>query len=239
MAGLARCARAPSGRAFGAGPDDGRREEASSGERGLESDLERMQRRGADADRERCRIETRKKTTERASKKRERGTWSDMKTRVRQQEFGFTNWGGKRRGAGRKPKGERAGVSHAARPKLAARYPVLVTLRLRAGLPSLRAQEEHERVRSALAASTKEDFRVVEYSAQSNHVHLLVEAADADALARGMTGLAVRVVRGLQRLWRRVGAVLSDRYHARILRTPSEVRTALVYVLQLSLIHIS
>src|SRR5678815_6129866 len=153
-------------------------------------------------------------------------------TRVRQQEFGFANWGGKRRGAGRKPKGERACVSHAARPRLAARYPVLVTLRLRAGLPSLRAHDENERVRSALAASTKEDFRVVEYSAQSNHVHLLVEAADANELARGMTGLAVRLVRGLQRLWRRVGALFSDRYHGRILRTPSEVRTALVYVLQ-------
>ena len=152
--------------------------------------------------------------------------------RVRQREFGFANWGGKRRGAGRKPKGERAGVSHGARAKLAARFPVLVTLRLCAGLPSLRAEAEHERVRSALAASTKEDFHVVEYSAQSNHVHLLVEAASASALARGMIGLAVRLARRLDRLWRRVGAVFSDRYHARVLRTPSEVRTALVYVLQ-------
>jgi hypothetical protein len=43
-----------------------------------------------------------------------------MKKRARQRGFGFTNWGGKRRGAGRKPKGERAGVSHAKRPRLAA-----------------------------------------------------------------------------------------------------------------------
>jgi hypothetical protein len=47
-----------------------------------------------------------------------------------------------------------------------------------------------------------------------------------------MTGLAVRVARGLNRLWRRVGAVLADRFHARVLRTPREVRAALVYVLQ-------
>ena len=51
--------------------------------------------------------------------------------RLRQHEFGFTNWGGKRRGAGRKPKGERALVSHVKRPRLAARYPVLLTLKLR------------------------------------------------------------------------------------------------------------
>ena len=47
-----------------------------------------------------------------------------------------------------------------------------------------------------------------------------------------MTGLAVRVARGLNRLWRRAGAIFSDRFHARILRTPREVRNALVYVIQ-------
>ena len=151
---------------------------------------------------------------------------------MRQKEFGFANWGGKRRGAGRKPKGKRAGVAHVKRAKLARRFPVLVTLRLAAGLRSLRAKAEHEVLCGALAASAKEGFQVVEYSVQSNHLHLMVEAENEGELARGMTGLAVRVARGLNRLWRRVGAVLADRYHARVLRTPSEVRTALVYVLQ-------
>ncbi|HEX8113061.1 MAG TPA: hypothetical protein VF516_35265, partial [Kofleriaceae bacterium] len=38
--------------------------------------------------------------------------------------------GGKRRGAGRPPKGMRAGSSHQQRPYLHARYPVHVTLRV-------------------------------------------------------------------------------------------------------------
>jgi REP element-mobilizing transposase RayT len=156
-----------------------------------------------------------------------------MKTKTRQQEFGFTNWGGKRRGAGRKPKGERAGVSHAKRPRLSVHHPVLVTMRLRAGLPSLRANDTHELVRRALAASSeKESFRVVEYSVQSNHLHMLVEAQHERSLSRGMNALAVRLVRGLNTLWRRIGRVLADRYHARALLTPRAVRTALVYVLQ-------
>ena len=141
-------------------------------------------------------------------------------------------WGGKRRGAGRKPAGERAGVPHAKRPRLAARYPVLVTMRLRAGLASLRADDTHELLRRNFAAAASGDFRVTEYSVQSNHLHALVEAGDERALTRGMTGLAVRVARGLNRLWRRAGAVFSDRFHARILRTPREVRNALVYVVQ-------
>ena len=155
-----------------------------------------------------------------------------MKRKARQREFGFTNWGGKRRGAGRKPKGERAGVSHAKRPKLAARFPVLVTMRLREGLLSLRADDSHALIQAAFAAGSRGDFRVIEYSVQSNHLHFVAESTDVRALARGMTGLAVRVARGLNRLWRRAGQVFADRYHARILATPRAVRTALVYVLQ-------
>src|SRR5205085_9797535 len=42
----------------------------------------------------------------------------------------------------------------------------------------------------------------------------------------------VRVARALNRLWGREGAVIADRYHAHVLRSPREVRAALVYVLQ-------
>ena len=72
-----------------------------------------------------------------------------------QREFGFTNWGGKRRGAGRKPKGRRAGVPHDKRPKLAKSKPVLVTQKVRLDVPSLRHPEAHAVVAGALAASTK------------------------------------------------------------------------------------
>ena len=147
------------------------------------------------------------------------------------------NRGGKRRGAGRKPKGERAGVSHAKRPELRARYPVLVTIRLREGLPSLRYDADHEVVRGALADSARETFQVVHYTLISNHAHMLIEAKDELALSRGMNSLSVRLVRRLKKLWASAGTpvegrVLADRYHARILRTPREVRNALVYLLQ-------
>ena len=154
-----------------------------------------------------------------------------MKRRALQREFGFTNWGGKRRGAGRKPAGERAGASHAKRAKLAARFPVLVTMRLRAGLRNLRADATHTLLGAAFAAGSKETFRVIEFSVQSNHLHLVAESRDERALARGMTGLTTRIARGLNRLWRRQGKVFEDRYHARILTSPRGVRIALIYVL--------
>jgi len=74
-------------------------------------------------------------------------------------------------------------------------------------------------------------FRAVHFSVQGNHIHMVAEAPDARALGRGMKGLAGRIAKGLNRLMARSGAIFADRYHARLLRTPREVRNAIVYVL--------
>jgi len=141
--------------------------------------------------------------------------------------------GGKRDGAGRKPKSERALVTHAKRPKLTSHNPLIVTTRLLPGLPNLRREKTLVTLREVLSkGSDRFGFRLVEFSIQSNHLHFIAEADDARAIARGLQGLLVRVAKALNREWGRRGKVLSDRYHSRILRTPRDVRHALVYVLQ-------
>jgi len=72
----------------------------------------------------------------------------------------------------------------------------------------------------------------VHFSVQSDHLHLIVEAADKEAMSRGVWGLAVRLARAVNRALGRRGSVWGDRYHVRALRTPREVRSALVCVLQ-------
>jgi hypothetical protein len=74
-------------------------------------------------------------------------------------------------------------------------------------------------------------FRLVEYSIQTNHVHLIVEAASAFDLASGMKSLGSRLARAVNRVLRRRGRVLADRFHLHVLRTPREVRSAIAYVL--------
>jgi hypothetical protein len=46
-----------------------------------------------------------------------------------------------------------------------------------------------------------------------------------------MMSLGARIARAVDRVFRRAGPVLADRYHHRVLRTPREVRNALAYVL--------
>jgi len=154
-----------------------------------------------------------------------------MKQRTPQASFTFPNQhGGRRKGAGRKPKGERAGVPHRRRPLLKERFPVHVTLRVRKGVPSLRSRRFVRAFRRSLAeACERGDFRVVHYALLSNHVHLLVEADDRRALASGMKSVGARLARAANRVFERSGAVLDGRFHSVVLRSPLQVRRALRY----------
>ena len=64
-----------------------------------------------------------------------------------------------------------------------------------------------------------------------NHVHLLVEADDKNALSSGMRSFNTRLAQGVNRALRRTGSVVAGRFHSRALKQPPEVRNVLVYVL--------
>lgn len=139
--------------------------------------------------------------------------------------------GGARAGAGR-PRKRDPGVSHGPRPKLPGRYPVHVTVRVRKHVVNLRTWRCFQLICAAFtAACDRFGMRVIALSVQGNHLHLLLEAACAAALARGMKGLEVRLARALNRLMGIKGSVFTERFHVRVLRNPRQVRAALAYIM--------
>ena len=148
-----------------------------------------------------------------------------------QAELDFHGWGGRRAGAGRK-RSKSSGMPHLRRADLAARHPVHATLRAARGCWNLRSRRALRVLEGAFhAGRDRFGFRLVHFSVQGNHLHLLVEADGRESLARGMKGLGVRLARALNRLMNRKGRVFADRYHAHVLKTPREAARALRYVL--------
>jgi putative transposase len=161
-----------------------------------------------------------------------------MSKRPRQLSLDLRTHGGKRRGAGRKPKGEKPLVSHRARPRFHRATPVHVTMKLRPEVPNLRSSRRFKVVRRCFEASRAlHGVRLVEFAVLSNHLHLIVEADDSVALSRGIQGLAVRLARGLNRLLARVGKVFADHFHSHLLSTPTEVARSIRYVLTNAVHH--
>jgi REP element-mobilizing transposase RayT len=155
----------------------------------------------------------------------------------RQGELPFRQWGGKRKGAGRKRKGARPKVAHRPRPKFR-KAALHVTMRVREEVWNLRTR----RCFAALARSFEKGcdrfgVRVVHFSVQGNHIHLIVEAPDPVQLPRAMKGLAVRMARALNKVMNRKGPVFADRYHSHVLTSPREAASAVRYVLDNWIVH--
>ena len=147
------------------------------------------------------------------------------------QQLLFRN-GGRRRGAGRKPTGARAGTTHLSRPTVKASHALHVTLRVASDLTSLRRPAMYKAIRAASSITARRDaFRIVHLSIQRTHLHLLVEANDKRALALGMQGFQISAARQINKLLARHGRVFTDRYHLVVIRSPTQMRHVLSYIL--------
>jgi len=157
-----------------------------------------------------------------------------------------------KRPVGRPPKGWRSSERHKVRPAIKASEPVHVTLRVADDIArkGLRKRGIYKAVREALLVTYRdESCRIVHQSIQDSHLHLLVEADNRTALARGMQAFQISAAKHINAVvsnagdwWerrrmrtkpkRRKGSVFPDRYHEEIIRTPRQVRNALAYVLK-------
>ena len=145
--------------------------------------------------------------------------------------------GGKRKGAGRKPKGRRAGSRHEKRPLIKPQFALHVVMRVVAAVGSMRRRALYKALREAtITAAVRERIRIVHLSIQRTHVHMLVEAENGLALSRGMQGFTISASRHVNTALaigarRRRGAVFADRYHLEVIKSPTQARHALSYVL--------
>src|ERR1700689_2262679 len=156
-----------------------------------------------------------------------------------QRKLSFRTHGGRRKGAGRPPKGPRSSERHKTRPKLLRNDPVHVVARVEPDVGNLRCNAAYHALReaSAMTAARRSTFRIVHFSIQGTHLHLICETTDRMALARGMQGFQIsaarRINKAVSKVQKRVrhGRVFSDRYHAVALKSPKSVRNTVAYVL--------
>jgi len=135
----------------------------------------------------------------------------------------------RRRGRPKKPG---AGLPHLRRPPVSRAHPHHVTVRVRKGTWNLRSQRCFALIVLAFkTAHRRENFRVVHYSVQGNHLHLMVEASDRRAMSNGIRALLISMARHLNILMDKSGPLFTDRFHERALTSPNAVRAALRYVL--------
>ena len=183
-------------------------------------------------------MRSRNKTSVKPARRRPRKRHVQLDLRIKFDKNGQLR-GGKRANAGRHPKGLRAGSPHKARPEIDSDQPQHVTLRVVGDVGSLRRPHMFRAIRAGLEVMRKrvDDCRIVHFSVQGNHIHLLCEADNRMALARGVQGFQISAAKHLnqeiskERGTRRRGQVFADRYHVRAITSVRETRNVLCYVM--------
>jgi REP element-mobilizing transposase RayT len=151
---------------------------------------------------------------------------------MRQVSMKFRTWGGKRKGAGRPAQGPRPSEKHKKRERFGSGRPVHVVLRAAPKIGSLRKKDLYLAIRDAsIAAAKHDDCRIIHFSIQRTHIHLICEPKNAGALARAMKSFAGSAARRINAELGREGAVFPDRYHMVVLNSPTQVRNTIAYVL--------
>lgn len=151
-----------------------------------------------------------------------------------------------------RPPSKRSGVSHHPRPVIGNKSALHITLKATRAVPNLRSRRRFAVIKNAFVkfcAPKDLGFRLIHFAVLSNHVHFVVEADSKRALSMGMQKLLHSISRRLNALcvhehggrqstkagsyrdlkgW--LGRVFADRYHAHLLRSPTEMQNAVGYV---------
>lgn len=131
-------------------------------------------------------------------------------------------WGGRRPGSGRK-RIHSQGVAHRMREKVTSRTPLHINFKYRT---SVRNKFCLKLLKRAIKNARSHGLRIVHFSLQSNHVHLIVECESNETLTRGMRSLTITFAKGLK-----LGRIQLERYHLHVLKTAREAHNAIQYVL--------
>jgi hypothetical protein len=133
---------------------------------------------------------------------------------------------------GRRVRPERVGfVSHLTRPEHDGRHPMHLTMRRVRLAPSFREERIYRAILAELADAKRRGTRVLHYSAQHDHLHIMLEGGNRAELGKKMRTLVSRIALAVNRAAHRRGQLFGDRYHRHDLTTPREVRNALRYIL--------
>jgi REP element-mobilizing transposase RayT len=140
------------------------------------------------------------------------------------------------KGAGR-PAIHDVGIRHRERPKLTSLSSLHLTIKINRIKADLKNKSILKVLKRAICNSRKKGLRVVHFSLEYDHIHLLIESPHNSALGRGMQSLGVTLARGINLFKKSVGGVYKHRYHFRKINSSRELKRVMNYIFKNGLKH--
>jgi REP element-mobilizing transposase RayT len=123
-------------------------------------------------------------------------------------------------------------IYHRSRPILPKDRPVHVTVKFnKSKIGNIRNKLYYQAIRKGFRRLRVHGARLIEYSVQHDHIHLLIEASDSKTLGRAMRSLSISLSKRFSLINNQKVKALKNRYHLHILKTINELKIARNYIL--------
>jgi REP element-mobilizing transposase RayT len=144
------------------------------------------------------------------------------------------------KGAGRPklPDHKKKSIPHRERAIIPRNTPVHVTIKINKHIVStLRNKIIFKKISQAISKARNKGIRLIHFTIQRDHVHMLIETNDKKQLGRAMQAMGISLAKSLKNLTKKKLRIFKDRYHVHILKTLKEVQNAKSYILGNALKH--
>jgi hypothetical protein len=127
------------------------------------------------------------------------------------------------------------GIRHTKREAILGPRPLHLTIKL------IRADIQNKAIlkalRHAIFRARLQGLRVIHYSLEHDHIHLYAESSDNKILGKAMKALGGSLVKRINKHFLSKGRCYKTRYHLRILRSATEVKNVINYILKNGIKH--
>jgi REP element-mobilizing transposase RayT len=150
-----------------------------------------------------------------------------MKRKIRKHtQLSLTN----PKGAGRKAIHDK-GIRHIEREVIKKDTVLHLTLKIEKNKANLKNKSILKALQQSIKKARLLGLKVIQYTLEYDHVHLLVESSDKISLGKGMQSLGISFSKKINKIKKQNGKVFKTRYHFRKLSTPREIKNVLNYIL--------
>lgn len=140
------------------------------------------------------------------------------------------------KGAGRPAIHDR-GIRHIARDEIRRLTPLHLTVKIEKQKAGLRNKSILKTLHTSIKKARQKGLKIIHYTLEYDHIHLLVESDNNETLGRGMQSFGISFSKGINKIKATKGKVFKTRYHFRKLKTPKEVKNAINYIFGNSIKH--
>lgn len=129
------------------------------------------------------------------------------------------------------------GIRHIEREEIFRTTSLHLTIKVRSHKADIKSKLVLRALHHAILRARRKGLKIIHYTLEYNHIHLLVEASDKSVVHQGMQALGISLSKRINKIKGVTGSVYKHRYHLRKITSPRELKNVLHYIFNNGIHH--